>query len=47
MTLCEGYLFFVKKENAGDFPVDENGKVLFSDVHFTETYEVNQYLKNE
>lgn len=35
------------KENAGDFPVDENGKVLFSDVHFTETYEALELLHSQ
>lgn len=35
-------LFGILKENAGDFPMGENGKPLLSDVHFTETYKVSE-----
>lgn len=32
------------KENAGDFPMGENGKPLLSDVHFTETYKAMELI---
>jgi diketogulonate reductase-like aldo/keto reductase len=39
--------FVILKENPGvdAFPKDQNGKILFSDVHYTETYKsIEQYV---
>ena len=37
--------FFSKKENSGAFPKDEKGNVIFSDVHYLDTYKVKQTIK--
>ena len=39
------YYFCLNKENTGEaFPKDKEGNRLFSDVHFTETYQVENDL---
>ncbi len=39
--------FFFIKENSGPFPKDEKGNIIFSDIHYLETYKALEELLGE